>query len=40
MVCINDVHLSESKFEALQKAVIEAFEIRLPDKSRFELQDR
>ena len=40
MVCINDVHLGDSKFEALQKAVIDAFEIRFPDKSRFELQGR
>ncbi|MGM9734990.1 MAG: hypothetical protein ACI3ZL_01110 [Candidatus Cryptobacteroides sp.] len=40
MVCINDVHLSDSKFEALQSAVLESFEIRFPDKSRFELQDR
>lgn len=37
MVCINDVHLGDSKFETLQKAVIDAFEHRLPEKSRFEL---
>ena len=34
--CINDVHLKESKFQELQKTVLESFEARFPQKSRFE----
>lgn len=37
MVCINDVHLSEKRYEALHDAVIDAFEAKFPVKSRFEL---
>ena len=37
LVCINDVHLSESRYEALRGAVLDAFESVLPSKSRFEL---
>ena len=36
LVCINDVRLSESRFEALKSAVINAFESVFPLKSRFE----
>ena len=37
MVCINDVHLSESRYLKLRDAVLEAFESTFPEKSRFEL---
>ena len=36
MVCINDVHLSEQKYEELRTAIIEAFENHFPGLSRFE----
>ena len=36
MVCINDVHLSEARYETLRGAIIEAFELVFPHKSRFE----
>ena len=36
LVCINDVHLSENRYEELRTAVHEAFEAAFPDKSRFE----
>lgn len=36
MVCINDVHLSEKRFAVLHSAVIQAFEMKFPSKSRFE----
>ena len=35
-MCINDVRLSPSKFEAMQAAILAAFEEKFPDKSRFE----
>lgn len=38
LVCINDVHLSEEKYQKLHSAIIEAFEVAFPEKSRFELQ--
>lgn len=37
LVCINDVHLSDSRYERLRGAILDAFESTFPDKSRFEL---
>ncbi|MBR2127813.1 MAG: hypothetical protein IJ940_02970 [Bacteroidales bacterium] len=37
LVCINDVHLSESRYDRLRGAVLDAFETTFPKKSRFEL---
>ena len=37
LVCINDVRLSEEKYQKLHGAIIEAFETAFPNKSRFEL---
>lgn len=37
LVCINDVHLSEKRYEELHDAIIDAFEAKFPEKSRFEL---
>ena len=37
LVCINDVHLSEKRYEELRGAILDAFESVFPDKSRFEL---
>ena len=36
LVCINDVHLSESRYEKLRDAILNAFESTFPEKSRFE----
>ena len=36
LLCVNDVHLSEKRYELLRSAMIEAFETRFPAKSRFE----
>ncbi len=36
LVCINDVHLKENRYEALKEAMIRAFEQKFPSKSRFE----
>lgn len=36
LMCVNDVRLSEKKYEDLRKAMIDAFEIKFPNKSRFE----
>ena len=36
MVCINDVRLSEERYEQLRGAILEAFESTFPAKSRFE----
>mgnify|MGYP003424348212 FL=1 len=36
IMCVNDVRLSEKRFEALRETIIEAFELRFPSKSRFE----
>ena len=36
LLCVNDVHLSESRYEALRTAMIDAFEKKFPEKSRFE----
>jgi hypothetical protein len=36
LVCINDVRLSESRYETLRGAILNAFESAFPDKSRFE----
>lgn len=36
IMCVNDVHLSERKYQALRTAMIDAFETRFPEKSRFE----
>ena len=37
LVCINDVHLSEKRYEELRGVILDAFEEALPVKSRFEL---
>jgi hypothetical protein len=37
LVCINDVHLSEKRYEDLRGAIIDAFESVLPNKSKYEL---
>ena len=37
MVCINDVHLSERRYESLRGAILDAFETKFPQKSRFEI---
>jgi hypothetical protein len=37
MVCINDVHLSEKRYESLRGAILDAFETKFPQKSRFEI---
>lgn len=36
LVCINDVQLSENRYEELRCCLISAFETRFPNKSRFE----
>jgi hypothetical protein len=36
MLCINDVKLSEEKFQAYRELIIDMFEKRFPSKSRFE----
>lgn len=36
LMCVNDVRLSEDKYQKLRKAMIDAFEIKFPVKSRFE----
>lgn len=36
MVCINDVHLSEKRFQLLHTTIVAAFEAKFPKKSRFE----
>lgn len=35
--CINDVRMSEKKFDAMRKSIVDAFESRFPLKSMFEL---
>ena len=37
LACINDVHLSEKRYAKLHSTIINAFEKRFPNKSRFEL---
>lgn len=37
MVCINDVKVSEKRYSKLKPAILNAFQERFPDKSRFEL---
>lgn len=37
-LCINDVKLSEEKYEAYRKIMSQCFEKRFPNKSRFEIQ--
>lgn len=37
LVCINDVHLGESHYHTMRKAILAAFEERFPEKSRFEI---
>lgn len=37
LACINDVQLSEERYVVLRSAILEAFEARFPDKSKFEL---
>ena len=37
ILCVNDVHLSDKKYEALQQSLIEAFEQKFHDKSKYEL---
>ena len=36
MLCINDVHLSEERYQELRTIILEAFERKFPVKSRFE----
>ncbi len=36
LMCVNDVHLSEERYLKLRSAMIEAFEMKFPQKSRFE----
>ena len=36
LVCINDVHLSEERYESLRSAIIDAFESAFPGKSKYE----
>lgn len=36
LICINDVRLSEKRYEKLRNTVIDAFEKKFPQKSRFE----
>ena len=36
LVCINDVSMSEKKFQTYQSGILDAFETRFPNKSRFE----
>lgn len=36
LLCVNDVRLSEVRYDILQKAMVDAFELRFPSKSRFE----
>ena len=36
MLCINDVHLSEERYQELRTIILEAFERKFPMKSRFE----
>ncbi len=37
IICINDVRLPEDRYESLRAAIIEVFEKKFPNKSRFEL---
>ncbi len=36
LCCINDVHLSEDKFEEMRDRILSAFEEKFPEKSKFE----
>jgi hypothetical protein len=36
LACINDVQLSEERYTELRKALLDAFEERFPQKSKFE----
>lgn len=36
MLCVNDVHLGEERYEILRRTMLEAFEEKFPEKSRFE----
>jgi hypothetical protein len=35
-VCINDVQLSEERYKTLRKTLLDAFEERFPQKSKYE----
>lgn len=37
MACINDVQLSEERYEELRKVLLDSFEELLPEKSKFEI---
>lgn len=37
MACINDVEMSDDKYEDMRRGILTAFETRFPEKSRFEL---
>jgi hypothetical protein len=37
LTCINDVQLSEERYVELRKALLEAFDAALPNKSKFEI---
>ncbi len=36
LVCVNDVQLSEERYTELRKALLDAFELRFPDMSKYE----
>ena len=37
LLCVNDVHLSEKRYEQLREEMLDAFELKFPVKSRFEI---
>ena len=37
LLCVNDVQLSEERYNELRSALLKAFELRFPQKSKFEL---
>lgn len=39
LVCINDVHVGQKRYEVLRAAILDAFEKRFPARSRFELSE-
>ena len=36
LLCVNDVNLSDKRYEELRTAILSAFEKKFPEKSRFE----
>lgn len=37
LACINDVQLPEERYKELRAALLDAFEVRFPQKSKYEL---